>query len=84
MATQEQIDSFYRFAIEQLANGGPEKSVDELYDQWRYENRSPEEMAENIAAVQAAIDDMTNGDKGRDAAEVERELRDELNLPGLE
>jgi|CXWL01.1.fsa_nt_gi hypothetical protein len=81
MTTQEQIDSFYRFATEQLANGGSEKSVDELYDQWRSENRAPEEMAENIAAVRAAIDDMNQGDMGRDAADVEWELRGELNLP---
>ena len=61
MATQEQIDSFYRFATEQLANGGSEKSVDELYDQWRFENLSPQELAENVAAIQASIDDMNNG-----------------------
>ena len=80
MTTQDQIDSFYRFAIAQLANGGSEKSVDELYDEWRYQNLTREELAENVAAVQAAIDDMNNGDVGRDAAEVERELRVELGL----
>ena len=84
MATQDQIDSFYRFAIAQITNGGSEKSVDELYDQWRYQNLTREEMAENVAAVQAAIDDMNNGDVGRDAAEVERELRAELALPTTE
>ena len=84
MATQEQIDSFYRFATEQLANDGSEKSIDELYDQWRYENLRPEDLAENVAAVQAAIDDMNSGDTGRDAGEVERELREELNLPAAE
>ncbi len=81
MANQEQLDSFYRFATEQLANGGSEKSIDELYDQWRFENLSPEELLENVAAVKSAIDDMNDGDTGRDAAEVERELRKELKLP---
>ena len=84
MSTQEQIDSFYRFATEQLASGDSEKSIDELYDQWRYENLTPEELKENVAAVQAAIDDMNAGDTGRDAARVEQELRDELNLPATE
>ena len=84
MASQEQIDSFYRFATEQLSNGGSEKSIDELYDQWRYENLGPEELSENIAAIQAAIDDMNRGDTGRDADEVEREVRQELNLPEAE
>ena len=81
MTTQEQVESFYRFATEQLENGGSEKSVDELYDQWRYENRSPEDMAENVAAVQASIDDMNNGETGRDAGEVIREMREKFNLP---
>ena len=84
MATQEQIDSFYRFATDQLASGGSERSIDELYDQWRYESLTPEELKGNIAAVQAAIDDMNAGDTGRDAARVEQELRDELNLPATE
>lgn len=84
VATRDQIDSFHRFAIEQLASGGSDKSIDELYDQWRYENLTPEELAENVAAIQAAIDDMKAGDTGRDAAQVEQELRDELNLPAAE
>ena len=84
MATQEQLDSFYRFATQQLASSGSEKSIDELYDLWRYENLTPEELKENVAAVQAAIDDMNAGDTGRDAALVEQELRDELDLPAVE
>ncbi len=81
MATQDQLDSFYRFATEQIAGVGAEKSVGELYDQWRFENLSPDEIAENVAAVQASIDDMNNGDTGRDAGDVERELREEMKLP---
>lgn len=82
MATKEQIDSFHRFALEQLDNGGSTKTLDELYDQWRYANLSEEEHAENVAAIQASIDDMNNGHTGRDAAEIEKELRASLNLPG--
>ncbi len=81
MANQEQLDSFYRFATAQLTDGASEKSIDEMYDQWRFENLSHEELLENVAAVKSAIDDMNNGDMGRDAGEVERELREELKLP---
>ena len=84
MATQEQIDSFYRFATEQLSDGGSEKTVDELYDQWRFENLGPEDIAENVAAIQASIDDMNQGETGRDAGKVIRELREELDLPVAE
>ena len=84
MATQDQIDSFYRFATEQLVNGSSEKTVVELYDQWRYQPLGPDDFAENVAAIQASIDDMNRGETGRDAGEVIRELRDELNLPPAE
>lgn len=84
MATQEQIDSFYRFATEHLQTDGKDKTVDELYDQWRFENHSPEELEENVAAIQGAIDDMNAGDAGRDADEVIREVRERYNLPSSE
>jgi hypothetical protein len=84
MATQEQIDSFHQFATEQIQNGGREKSVDELYDQWRLENLSSEELDENVAAIQGAIDDMKNGDRGRDVDEVIAEVRSKYELPASE
>ena len=84
MATQEQIDSFHQFATEQIQNGGREKSVDELYDQWRLENLSSEELEENVAAIQGAIDDMKNGDCGRDVDEVIAEVRSKYELPASE
>lgn len=80
MTTREQVESFYQFATDHLAKRAGEKSVDELFDQWRFENLTPEEVDENVAAIQAAIDDMQNGDTGRDASEIERELRNEFNL----
>ena len=81
MATREQLDSFYEFATKQLENGGKAKTVDELYDQWRFENLTVEDMAENVAAIQASIDDMNSGERGREAGDVVRELRKELRLP---
>ena len=84
MATQEQIDSFYRFATDELASGGSAKSVDELYDQWRFANLSPEDVAEDVAAIQASIDDMNRGERGRDVGDVIRVLREEFNLPADE
>ena len=38
----------------------------------------------DVAAIQASIDDMNNGETGRDAGEVIRELRDELDLTPTE
>ncbi|MEO1998918.1 MAG: hypothetical protein ABGZ17_27030 [Planctomycetaceae bacterium] len=81
MATQEQIDSFHRFATDQLENGGRNKTIDEIYDQWRIENQSPQEFEENVAAIQGAIDDMNGGDMGRDADEVIADARHRYKLP---
>ena len=67
---------FANFALQQLHNGGAELSMDELYDKWRRENPDPAAYAENVAAVQGAIDDFKNGDCGRPAGELSRELRD--------
>jgi hypothetical protein len=55
--------------------------MDELYEEWRFENPTTEEFEENVAAIQASIDDMNRGEKGRDAGEIVRELRQKYNLP---
>ena len=83
--TQDELERFYRFASDQIANGDcSQTSLGELYDQWRFDNLSPQDNAENVAAIQASIDDMKAGETGRDASEVIREVRDELSLPSGE
>jgi len=57
--TQDELERFYRFATDQIANGGSsQKSLDELYDQWRFDNLSPEDNAENVAAIPAIPGDV--------------------------
>lgn len=80
-STQEQVESFYRFATEQLGNGGTEKSIDELYDQWRLESLNSDELDEDVAAVRASIQDMNGGAVRRNAHSVIGEIRQELGGP---
>lgn len=80
MATQEEVTSFSQFAAEQLRQGQGALSMDELYDLWRRQNPDPEEYAENVAAVNAAILDFKNGDRGLPAGALSRELRNELKV----
>ena len=40
-----------------------------------------EQFEENVAAIQGAIDDMNNGDSGRDVDEAIAEVRKRFNLP---
>ncbi len=79
MATQQQLESFHRFASEQLQKGADTLTMSDLFDLWELKNRPAEELDENVAAIQASIDDMLAGAGGRDAADVLRDLREQLN-----
>ena len=80
MATQEEIHDFTRFALDQINSTGSELSMDELYDMWRLENPDPNVCADDVAAINGAIEDYKNGDRGRVAGELSRELRKELGI----
>lgn len=75
MATQEQIESFCRFAAEQLQQGEHTLSMSDLFDLWETQNLKSAEHDENIAAIRASLNDLLAGESGRDAAEIIRELR---------
>lgn len=75
MATQEQIEAFHQFASDQIRKGADSLSMSDLFDLWEVQDLSPGEHAENVAAIQASIDDMRRGVTGRDASEVLREMR---------
>ena len=62
--TEEELDSFHRFAAEKRADDGSDLTLQELLDLWQIENPAPEELRENVLAVKAAIRDMENGDRG--------------------
>lgn len=78
--TAQELDSFTEFARRRLGRGDPEPSLDELFDLWRIENPSDTDYAENVAAIAGAIEDFKNGDRGRTAGELSRELREELDI----
>lgn len=78
MTVKEQLESFYRFANEQLEADDCDKSLDELFQEWRAAYRTSAEYRENVAAIQVALDGLRNGDKGRPAEEVIAELRERL------
>ena len=76
MATAEQdIASFTNFARQKIEAGERDLTIDELFDQWRIENPSDEQHAENVAAMQASIDDFKRGERGTLAGEHSAQLR---------
>ena len=78
-ATQDQLDDFHRFATDKLGNGAGD-SLEQLLDQWRLLNPTPEEHADNVAAVKAALRDMQNGDRGIPLEEHIRHLREKHRI----
>ena len=79
MATAEQeLASFTRYARQKIDSGQRDLSIDELFDQWRAENPSDEQYAENVAAIQASIQDFKNGERGTIAGEHSAQLQQSL------
>jgi hypothetical protein len=78
--TQQDLDSFHRFAQQKIQNGGAE-SIEELFDLWRIAHPSPEEQDEIHATIRQGLADIKAG-RGRPADEVMSELRRKFNLPG--
>lgn len=75
------LRDFHHFVGEKVNNGGASQSPEEVLDEWRVLHPDPEEVEEDIAAIQEAIHDMENGDTGIPFAEFDREFRARRNLP---
>lgn len=78
--TGEELDRFTTFARQRIVSGGANISLDDLFDLWRTENPSEELYAENVAAVNAAIVDFRNGDRGTPAGEHSAQLRSQFGI----
>jgi hypothetical protein len=80
--TAQDIASFTSFALQKIESGQRDLSIDELFDQWRIENPSDEQYAENVAAIQASIRDFKAGERGTIAGEHSAQVRREFGAAG--
>jgi hypothetical protein len=82
MSTDAQFElrGFHEFVGHKLADGETTLSPEEVLDQWRAAHRSDAEMAEDVAAVREALDDMAAGDIGATLAEFDRDFRQRHGL----
>ena len=81
MATIEQeLASFTSYARQTIDSGRNDLSIDELFDQWRAENPSDAQYAENVAAIQASVQDFQRGERGTIAGGHSAQLRREFGL----
>ncbi len=72
----EMVNSFHRFALEQIKESHSELSIEELFEAWRSRNSTSEEYSENVAAINASIADYDHGERGTPAGKHSAELRE--------
>ena len=80
MATAEDdLQQFNQFVRQRLSSTDrADVSLAELMEEWQLQHPTDKQHAENVAAVQAAIEDFKSGDRGRPAGELTQELRESL------
>jgi len=59
--TQDQLDSFHRYATEKINNGGSDMTMRELLQLWALENPSDEERAEVAEIIRQGDKDIEAG-----------------------
>ncbi len=82
--TQDHIDSFHRFASEQINQTDAHVSIDDLYDQWRLKNPTVQEQEADTLAVKAALRDLDRGDRGIALDDHLRQMRKKYDIPSDE
>jgi hypothetical protein len=75
------LRDFHRFVGQKVASGEASLSPEDVLDQWRTLHPDRHTGDEEIAAIQEAIDDMENGDRGVPFEEFDRDFRASRNLP---
>jgi hypothetical protein len=78
----DELRDFHRFLSEKLRNGHIEWSPEEAVDEWRRLHPNPQADDEELAAIQEALTDMANGDRGVPFEDFDRDFRKRQNVPG--
>jgi hypothetical protein len=74
-AVKQELEHFTNYARRQIESGQENLSIDELFDQWRTQYPSDDQLAEKVAAIQASINDFNEGERGTVAGEDSAHLR---------
>lgn len=83
MANQvtDELRDFHRFLGAKLSDGSVACTPEEVVDEWRQLHPDPQAADDDVAAIQQALIDLANGDRGIPFAEFDREFRKRHNLP---
>jgi hypothetical protein len=77
----DELREFHRFLSEKLKSGEVDWSPEEALDEWRQQHPG-EASLEEIAAIEEALTDRANGNRGVPFEEFDRDFRQRHNLPG--
>jgi hypothetical protein len=77
----DDLREFHRFLGEKVGCGGAPLSPEEAQDEWRAQHPVPGANAEELAAIQEAMDDMEKGDRGIPFTEFDHGFRRRHGLP---
>ena len=76
-----ELREFHAFLGDKLNNGGAHLLPEEVLDEWRDLHPEPFDDEDDVAAIQAALDDVDRGEQGVSLEELDRMLRKEFDLP---
>ena len=77
--TEEELKSFSQF-VREHAEGDADSRLRELFDLWMLQHPADETFAEDVAAINASINDFVNGERGTPAGEHSQQLRAEFGI----
>ena len=73
--TQHQLDKVHEFALAKLDQGGDPLTIEELFEEWRLNNSTTEQRAEDYNAIAASLDDFDKGERGTEASRFLSDFR---------
>ena len=76
-----ELMDFHAFIGELLKNGSADLLPEEALDVWRERHPDPLDLEDDVAAIQAAIDDRENGERGMPLEQFDREFRAQHRIP---
>jgi hypothetical protein len=78
---EDDLRDFTAFVQDRISRGDAgDLGLAELFDLWLLQNPTDSEHADNVAAINASINDFMNGERGTPAGEHSRELRQKYGL----
>jgi hypothetical protein len=78
----DELREFHQFLSEKLNDSRIDWSPEEAVDEWRRLHPDSQASAEELAAIQEALNDMAHGDRGIPFEEFDRDFRRRHQLPG--